>query len=139
MNIEKYFGFAKNVSKFSDYYEKTSKHIGCVIVYRNRVISDGWNTSKEHPIQKEYNKERDFNVDCCKNSLHAELHALLRCSNIDIDWSKAYIFVYREHADGSFGNAMPCKACKKAIYDRGIGTIFYTNDKGYGVLENESN
>lgn len=132
MNIEKYFAFAKGISKFSDFYiDKTSKHIGCIIVYKNKVISVGWNTSKEHPLQKEYNKQRNFNVDSCKNSLHAEIYALIRCNDIDIDWSKASIFIYRELANGQKAMARPCEACTKAIKDRGIKTVFYTTENGY--------
>jgi deoxycytidylate deaminase len=132
MNIEKYFAFAKNVSDFSDFYgDKTSKHVGCVIVYKNKVIAVGWNTSKEHPLQKEYNRERDFNVDSCKNSLHAEMYALIRCNYADVEWSRASIFIYRELADGSMAMAKPCKACTKAIKDRGIKTIFYTTENGH--------
>jgi deoxycytidylate deaminase len=132
MNIEKYFAFARSVSNFSDFYiDKTSKHVGCIIVYKNRVMAVGWNTSKEHPLQKEYNKQRNFNVDSCKNSLHAEIYALIRCADINIDWSRASIFIYRELASGIMAMAKPCSACTKAIKDRGIKSIFYTTENGY--------
>jgi deoxycytidylate deaminase len=132
MNIYKYFTFAKSISKFSDFYgDKTSKHVGCVIVYKNKVIAVGWNTSKEHPLQKEYNRQRDFNVDFCKNSLHAEIYALIRCNYADVEWSKASIFIYRELASGIVAMARPCMACTKAIRDRGIKTVFYTTENGY--------
>jgi len=132
MNIKKYFIFAKNASDYSDFHRnKISKHVGCVIVYKNKVISAGWNISKEHPLQKEYNKERNFNVDSCKNSLHAEIYALIRCIYTDIDWSKVSIFIYRELANGNVAMARPCNACTKAIKDRGIKSVFYTTENGY--------
>jgi deoxycytidylate deaminase len=127
MNINKYLAFAKSVSKFSDFCgDTTSRHTGCVIIYKNKVISVGWNTNKEHPLQKKYNKERGFNTDSCKNSLHAEMYALVKTDGLDIDWSKATIFVYRELANGRCAMARPCKACMKAILDRGIKNVYYT-------------
>jgi deoxycytidylate deaminase len=132
MNILKYLAFAKSVSQFSDFCgDTTSRHTGCVIVHKNRVLSVGWNTNKEHPLQKKYNKERGFNTDICRNSLHAEMYALVKTEGLDIDWSKATVFVYRECADGFCAMARPCKACMKAIMDRGIKNICYTTDRIY--------
>ena len=133
MNIDKYVSFAKSASQYSDFCgEKVSRHTGCVMVYKNKVISVGWNTSKEHPLQKKYNKERGFDTDVSKNSLHAEMYALIKSEGLEIDWSKVIMFVYREHADGGLAMAKPCEACEKAIADRGIKTVFYTSK--YGVL-----
>jgi deoxycytidylate deaminase len=132
MNINKYLAFAKSVSQSSDFCEnKTSRHTGCVIIHKNRVISVGCNTSKEHPLQKKYNKRRGFNTDICKNSLHAEMYALIKADGIDVDWSKVTVFVYRELANGKCALARPCRACMKAIIDRGIKHICYTTDTGY--------
>ena len=101
MNINKYFSFAKNISQYSCFCgDKTSRHTGCVIIHKNRVISVGYNTNKEHPMQKKYNKERGFNTDNCINSLHAEMAAIIKSDGYNIDWSKATIFVYRERANG---------------------------------------
>jgi len=126
MNIAKFFQLARNASQFSDFDNAVSRHLGCVIVYRNRIISVGWNCDKEHPAQKKYNKERGFNPTNCKNSLHAEMYALVKTDGLDIDWSKATMFVYRELANGRCAMARPCKACMKAILDRGIKNVYYT-------------
>jgi len=132
MNIKKYFSFAKNVSGYSDFCgDKVSRHIGCVMIHRNRTISVGWNISREHPVQKKYNKDRGFDTSISKNSLHAEMYALIKSEGLDIDWSKVKIFVYRELADGSTAMAKPCIACMQAIKDRGIKTAFYTTENGY--------
>ena len=138
MNINKCFGFAKNASTFSDFCgSKTARHTGCVIIHKNRVISVGWNTNKEHPVQKKYNKERGFNTDTCTNSLHAEICALIKSDDLAVDWSKVSVFVYRECADGSLAMARPCSACMKAMLDRGIPKdhIYYTNEGGFSVCE----
>jgi len=139
MNINKYFAFAESISRISDFCGNVvSRHTGCVIVHKNKIVSVGWNTSKEHPMQKKYNRERGFNTDVCINSLHAEMYALIKSEGLEIDWSKATIFVYRKRATGIPAMARPCKACMKAILDRGIHLdhIYYTNEGGeYEVCE----
>jgi len=132
MNISKFFSLAKNASKFSDFGASKARHMGCVFVHKNKVISVGWNTEKEHPVQKKYNVERGFDSSCCKNSLHAEMYALVRCQDLEIDWSKVNVFVYRELANGSPANSKPCEACQKAMFDKGIKkeNIFYISSIG---------
>lgn len=137
MNISKFFVLAKNASKFSDFGASKARHMGCVFVHKNRVISVGWNTEKEHPAQKKYNVERGFDCSCCKNSLHAEMYALVKCQDLDIDWGKVSVFVYRELASGIVANSKPCEACQKAMTDRGIklDNVFYTNSGNYHRME----
>ena len=37
-------------------------HLGCVMAYKGRIISSGWNSKKTHPVQKKYNRKyRKFN------------------------------------------------------------------------------
>lgn len=132
MNVDKYFSLAKKASQFSNFCGKTtSRHTGCVIVYKNNVVGVGWNIDKEHPLQKKYNKERGFNPDCCKNSLHAEMYALVKSEGLDIDWEKAAIFTYRQYANLLPAMARPCRACMAAIKDRGIKNIYYTTEYGW--------
>jgi len=125
---EKFFRLAKNVSELSDY---PTHHLGCVVIYKGKVISSGFNCNKTHPIQRVYNRER-FSEDCSPHSLHAETHAL--CSLMrdpDIDWGRVVLYTYRERKDGSFGLARPCKSCMKLLKDLGIHRICYTTDDGY--------
>ena len=58
MNINKFFNLAKTASKFSD-YNKKNVHIGAVLVYKNKIIANGWNSKKTNPIQYQYNKYRE--------------------------------------------------------------------------------
>lgn len=129
-NITKFFTLAENASRFSDYSTAVSRRTGCVLVCKNRVISVGWNTDKEHPSQKKYNAQRGFCTDESKNSMHAEIYALVRCHGMDIDWSRASIFVYRRYANGSLALAKPCNACMKALLGKGIRAekIYYTGN-----------
>lgn len=124
----RYFKLARNASEFSDY---TQYKLGCVIVYKNKIISVAWNTNKENPIQKKYNKERGFDVDTSRNTLHAEINALIKIKDMDIEMDKVKIFIHRETKDGIRALAKPCPACEKAIKDFGIKNVYYTGKDSY--------
>ena len=74
-----YFKAAKAMSKLSDYKQK----IGCVVVYKHRIISSGFNHHKTNPLQKKYNKYR-FDEDTGFHSVHAE--------TFTTNWEKRYRF-----------------------------------------------
>jgi len=135
--INKFFKLAKNASKFSDYTKKNI-HIGAVLVYKNKVISNGWNTDKTNPIQYAYNiyrqqtenNNREYDANNHLPCVHAEMKCLIDTKDLNIDWRKANLFVYRS-SNGKLRNCKPCKACLKAIKDRGIRNVYYTNEDGY--------
>lgn len=141
MNIKRCFKMAKNVSKLSDYTKKNI-HIGSVIVYKNKIIGSGYNTSKTNPIQLHYNKIRErenntnrvYEADSHLPCVHSEMMALISTKDLDIDWSKANIFVYRE-SKGKTRMCRPCPSCMKALKDRGIKHIYYTTENGYSYEE----
>lgn len=145
MNITKFFNLAKNASEMSDYTKKNI-HIGSVLVYKNKVIASGWNTDKTNPIQYKYNKyrersllengDRSYNADKHLPCVHAEMKCLIDTKDMDIDWSNASIFIYRE-SNNTLRNCYPCPSCLKALKDRGITNIYYTNENGYNYKEIE--
>ena len=49
--------------------------IGCVVIYKGRVISEGYNIKKTHPLQLKYDKERPDLEEGSPNihSMHAEI------------------------------------------------------------------
>lgn len=104
-------------------------------MYHNKVLSNGWNSYKTHPIQMRYNRFRELAEDNrefinCSHGLHAEMMCLINTKDIDIDWSKVSLFVYREN-NGKKQMCRPCKACMQALKDRGINNIYYTSKNGY--------
>ena len=111
------------------------KHkIGAVFVYKNSVLAVGCNSCKTSPIQKKYNKNRDYNVNAgygLTNTIHAEVATLNKVKYLDIDFSKSSLFVYREHKNGDKALARPCKACSALIRDMGIKDVYYTTENGY--------
>jgi deoxycytidylate deaminase len=137
MNTKKFFKLAKIASKFSD-YNKKKVHIGAVLVYKNKIIANGWNSRKTNPIQYKYNKYREnlnlgnrsYSADAHLPCIHAEMKCLIDTKDIDIDWSKVSIFVYRESCNKT-RMCKPCPSCTKALRDRGIKNIYYTTEKGY--------
>ena len=123
------FTHAKHIALLSDY---DRIHIGCIAIYNNAIISVGWNKSKTHPLQKYYNKFRNFNeTSNTIHRVHAEIDCISKIQYMDIKWDKVKIFVYREMLDGSIGMARPCPACMAYIKDMGIKNIYYTTGDGF--------
>lgn len=128
--LNKYFDMARSISQLSDYYKQ--HHLGCVMIYKGKVIADGYNSLKTSPMQKQYNKYREFDEDSPNSgSLHAEMMTLERCKYLDVEWSKVKVFIYREHKSGIKAIAAPCPACRKALIDRGIKHIYYTGENSF--------
>lgn len=113
--------------------DKKRIHIGCVAVYKNQIISIGYNTNKTHPIQKKYNRYREMEYEGVEpaSGLHAEMMCLLGLKDMDIDYSKVKLYVYREDNNGNTANCRPCAACMELCDRMGIKNIFYTTENGY--------
>lgn len=126
---DRFFKIAKNASLCSTF---KGPRLGAVITYKNKILVTGWNTEKEIPMQKYYNKYRDFDPNRYKNCAHAEMNAinkLIRVYNIrDIDIDRCSIFIYRCHKSGKNALAKPCKACEVALRKIGIKNIYYTGE-----------
>lgn len=127
--INHYLNMAHHACYYSDNHKT---RLGCVVVYKNKVVSVGWNMNKTNPLQKELNAYRGFDSTSAYNSLHAEVHALLKCKNLDIDWGKTSIFVCRIKKNGDSGLSRPCKGCMTLIKKMGIKNIYYSMEDGWG-------
>lgn len=93
------------------------------IIYdkKGRVLSIGKNSyCKTHPLQKKHADEVGLPE---KIYLHAEIHAIVRCRNLE----RAHkIVIMRMDADGNPKNAKPCPVCQSAIEAAGIKNIVHT-------------
>lgn len=132
MNLTKshraYFKAAKSVSDLSDF---PRVKVGCVAVYKHKIISSGYNSCVTNPLQKRYNKFR-FDTDSTLHSKHAEVDCLLPLINRkDIDFSRVILYIYRQYKSGDPGVARPCDSCFNLIKDLGIRTVYYTGDNSY--------
>lgn len=130
--INHYLTLAKNTCLYSDCKRA---RLGCVLVYKNTVISVGWSSqNKTSPIQKEYNRLRGYdpNTSNDRSTLHAEMMAMLKCRYMDIDWSKVNLFVWRIKRNGEQGMAKPCPACTGYARKLGIKHFYFSTEKGWG-------
>ena len=92
----RYFYKARQAATISDYYKT---HIGCVAIYQGTVIGIGCNCNKTHPMQKKYNKYRKPS-DTMLPKLHAEINCINSIRNLDINFSKVKLYIYRiSHLD----------------------------------------
>lgn len=124
----RYFDKARQIATISDF---NKFHIGCVAVYQGQVIGVGFNCNKTYPTQKFYNKYRNPS-DTLLPKLHAEISCLNQIRNLDINFSKVKLYIYRIRKDQPFGLARPCPSCMAAIKDLGIKEVYYTTNDGYG-------
>lgn len=123
---------ALNASTESDFHRY---HIGCVVAYKNKILSSSCNTSKTHPLQKKFNKVR-FEDEATPHSLHAEIHALSKILDNDVDWKNVTVYIARRRKkDGKNGMARPCPSCMKLMQELGIRNIVYTTD--FGIAQEE--
>lgn len=131
----RYFEKARQVATISDF---SKFHIGCVAVYQGQVIGLGFNCNKTHPKQKFYNRYREQSENMLPK-LHAEISCLNQIRNLDINFSKVKLYIYRIRKDQPFGLARPCPSCMAAIKDLGIKEIYYTTNEGYSYERLEKN
>lgn len=129
------FKLARECSFKSDYSGCGRARIGSVIAYKGTVLAKGFNTDRTHTAQAKYNKWRynDKGNMYLPPKCHAEMAALQKIQYLDIDFSKAHIYIYRELRDGSLAMARPCPACMAAIKEMGIKNVHYTTDCGTAV------
>ena len=123
MNKDRFFTLARNASEFSD---SPKFKMGAVAVYKSRVIAVSFNKTKGCPIQEKYNVYRGFEIPFNRYGTHAEMGCISQIMNLDIDFSKVHIYVYRENKNGDLAMAKPCPACEKAMRDLGIKNVDYT-------------
>ena len=120
------FRAAKAVSALSDHRQK----LGCIVVNKHRIISSGFNSRfKCHKVQALLDKEK-FGCEC-PGRIHAETAALLPLIKDGVDLSKASIYIYSQHKNGSLACAKPCARCEKLIRSLGLRRVFYTTEGGF--------
>ena len=84
-------------------------------------------------MQQKYNKHRKMKYENTepKSFLHAEMSCLMQIKDMDIDFNKVELYVYRENKNGIIAISRPCGACMKMIDRLGIKKIHYTTNGGF--------
>lgn len=92
-------------------------HCGCVLVRDKKILSTGYNGSIPGDVHCE-------DVGClivdnhCIRTIHAEMNAILQCSNNGINTTGATAYVTN----------MPCTNCAKALIGAGIREVVIFSD-----------
>ena len=129
--INNYLNLAHNACYYSDFMKA---RLGAVLIYKGKVISVGWNSTKTSPLQRQLNRYRGYNINTstAHDTLHAEVACLAKARDLDIDWGRASLFICRIKKDGSRGLSRPCVGCQTLIKSMGIKNIYYTtSDNGW--------
>lgn len=125
------FTRARAAAQMSDFRVK----VGAVAILGKQVLSAGWSSGKSHPQQALFDKHRHFCESAnTTHALHAEINCLIPLlDNVEIDWNKVELYIYRIRNDQPYGLARPCPACMAAIKQCGIKQIAYTTNDGYAT------
>ena len=131
----KFFEMARKEAEKSDF--GTFK-LGAVLVFKKHVIGRGHNSNKTSPMQKKYNRYRQFNDSA--NGIHHSVHAEIAALNSvpypvaeTVNWSDVKIYIYRisKGKDLGMGLSAPCPACRAALRDLGIQHLYYSGDNSF--------
>lgn len=87
---------------------------GCVIVKKNKIISNGCSHSSSFRLNE-------------LSSIHAEIHALGRGRHDDLTNAVAYVMTMARKS-GNLTNSAPCQTCAIALRAAGIKKAIYTVD-----------
>lgn len=117
MAVSRLQRFARIAIELAGALDQDVTHQLCaLVVSKNRVLSVGYNQPKTHPISK----------DTTMQQLHAEMHAMIRCA--DKDLQNADVVVARTRPSGKPGLAKPCGICQGILTRFGVRRVFYTID-----------
>lgn len=98
---------------------------GSIIVYKNNIISSGYNTiSKTIKTKKTYQK-----MASCHAEMMAVNNAFEKLGN-KIYGKNLCLYVTRKTNSGKFGESSPCLHCTQLMSDYNINTVVYTTTSG---------
>lgn len=116
----------------SDHEATANAKIVAALVYKNQIISYGFNRRKTHPFIIPYQKNEDAIY------LHAETDAIKNAlKRISVDQlTKCDLFIIRSKQKSSikkggicFGMAKPCDGCTKCIATFGLRNVYYSTNE----------
>ena len=129
VNKKQIFNIYKNCLELAEHSE-LHVQMGCIITdKKGNIISSGYNTYKEHPLQSKFKYRPDA------TGMHAEISALSSVWKEDL--SNAFLFIFRKPRSKVGHQSRPCSGCMRAIREKRIRIIYYC-DK-YGNIIKEEN
>ena len=131
-------GILHTLAKIAEANDDSNIRFAAAVVYRNKIVSIGYNRNKSHPFQAKYAKNPEAIY------LHAEVHAiknaLRELSVEELKNTELYISRVKKPQAGDnhfvWGLSKPCAGCARAIAEFGIKRTIYTCDEvgNYEVL-----
>lgn len=123
--------------RFAEQSQCKGRHVGCVLVYENKVIGQGYNGAPEGSDCSICPRERcktgktpsgtDLNKALC---VHSEANAIGYCARHGISTRGATIYI----------TTSPCSECSKLIVAAGIKEVVYQDvypdDLSFIILKN---
>lgn len=99
----------------------SSRHTAAV-VYKNKIIAVGCNSTKTHPIQAKYGRNSKSIY------LHAEVHAMIKATAlIGVDKLRyCDLYVIRLGKKGELLNSKPCSGCQRMIDDLQFRKVYHS-------------
>jgi tRNA(Arg) A34 adenosine deaminase TadA len=131
-------GILHTLAKIAEANDDSNIRFAAAVVYRNKIISVGYNRRKSHPFQAKFSKNPEAIF------LHAEVHAIknaLRELTVE-ELKDTELYITRVKKPKSYskhfvwGLSKPCCGCQRAIAEFGIKRTIYTCDEtgNYEVL-----
>ena len=125
--------FIKRMIRFSEDIESDRPYgkvkMVAFLIHKNKVISFGVNSEKTSFYQYKFRLRSEVNnADFIYDKTHAEIAAIKKIHPSFDDWEHVELFVCSKKKDGSFRLARPCPICEKAIREKGIRKVYYTNN-----------
>jgi len=116
-----------------------SSRLAAALVYKNRIVSYGFNRDKTHTFQAKFAKNEDAIY------WHAETNVIYNALKLvdETNLRKMTLYVARakyavpNSNEWRWGNSKPCEGCMSCITKFGIKKIVYTQDNigHYGIYE----
>lgn len=123
----KYFAYLYKIAENVEPVRRA--RLAACLVYKNEVISVGYNQKKSHPFQKQFSKNEDAIY------LHAETSAIVNALKThDLDTlRKSSMYILRLKRLGRSptlieGLAKPCIGCQKALAQFDIRNVYYSTE-----------
>lgn len=115
-----------------DNHNNTRGRLVSAVVYKNQIISYGFNSKKSHPFVIPFQKNEDAIY------LHAETdaikNALKRVSVEQLSKCDLYVIRAKQKSPSDktmiYGMSKPCKGCSKCISTFGLRSVIYSTDEG---------
>lgn len=103
-------------------HDKTKQNHIAFIVYKNKIVSIGYNKSKSNPATKRYNYKKLTEHTC------AELSACINAYGVN--FNKCTMIVMRLRFNGELAFSKPCDGCQHLIQQLGFKKVIYSTNEG---------